>query len=78
MTEAVEQWEQARRRAPRNAADRAGRTASTPSRSTFGLKLAGWASSSTADDARVARALDEMRVGKLSGAVGTYAPPIPS
>ncbi len=40
---------------------------------TFGLKLAGWAFELDRTRARVSRALDEMRVGKLSGAVGTYA-----
>src|SRR5690348_7096328 len=40
---------------------------------TFGLKLAGWAFELDRGRRRVARALEEMRVGKLSGAVGTYA-----
>jgi adenylosuccinate lyase len=40
---------------------------------TFGLKLAGWAFELDRNRARVRRALDGMRVGKLSGAVGTYA-----
>ena len=40
---------------------------------TFGLKLAGWAFELDRDRARVHRALDGMRVGKLSGAVGTYS-----
>jgi len=40
---------------------------------TFGLKLAGWAFELERARKRVARALDGMRVGKLSGAVGTYA-----
>ena len=40
---------------------------------TFGLKLAGWAFELARGRARVARALEGMRVGKLSGAVGTYA-----
>jgi len=40
---------------------------------TFGLKLAGWAFELERDRARVQRALEGMRVGKLSGAVGTYA-----
>src|SRR3954465_13843826 len=40
---------------------------------TFGLKLAGWAFELDRDRTRVARALEGMRVGKLSGAVGTYA-----
>ena len=40
---------------------------------TFGLKLAGWAFELHRNRQRVARALEGMRVGKLSGAVGTYA-----
>src|SRR5919109_2008625 len=40
---------------------------------TFGLKLAGWAFELDRARARLARALEGMRVGKLSGAVGTYA-----
>ena len=40
---------------------------------TFGLKLAGWVFELDRGRRRVARALEEMRVGKLSGAVGTYA-----
>ena len=40
---------------------------------TFGLKLAGWAFALDRDRARVERALEGMRVGKLSGAVGQYA-----
>ena len=40
---------------------------------TFGLKLAGWAFELDRGRERVARALEGMRVGKLSGAVGTYA-----
>jgi adenylosuccinate lyase len=40
---------------------------------TFGLKLAGWAFELDRGRARVTRALEGMRVGKLSGAVGTYA-----
>ena len=40
---------------------------------TFGFKLAGWAFGLERDRARVARALETMRVGKLSGAVGTYS-----
>ena len=40
---------------------------------TFGLKLAGWAMELGRGRERVARALEGMRVGKLSGAVGTYA-----
>jgi adenylosuccinate lyase len=40
---------------------------------TFGLKLAGWAFELARGRERVVRALEGMRVGKLSGAVGTYA-----
>ncbi|MDQ2984013.1 MAG: adenylosuccinate lyase [Actinomycetota bacterium] len=40
---------------------------------TFGLKLAAWAFELDRAHTRVARALETMRVGKLSGAVGTYA-----
>jgi adenylosuccinate lyase len=40
---------------------------------TFGLKLAGWAFELDRNRHRLARALEGMRVGKLSGAVGTYA-----
>jgi len=40
---------------------------------TFGLKLVGWAFELDRGRRRLARALEEMRVGKLSGAVGTYA-----
>src|SRR6201997_1385579 len=40
---------------------------------TFGLKLAGWAFELERGRERIARALEGMRVGKLSGAVGTYA-----
>jgi adenylosuccinate lyase len=40
---------------------------------TFGLKLAGWAFQLARDRGRVEHALEAMRVGKLSGAVGTYA-----
>jgi adenylosuccinate lyase len=40
---------------------------------TFGLKVAGWAFELARGRERVARALEGMRVGKLSGAVGTYA-----
>jgi adenylosuccinate lyase len=39
----------------------------------FGAKLAGWAFEIDRDRERVARALEGMRVGKLAGAVGTYA-----
>ncbi len=44
---------------------------------TFGLKLLGWAFQLERDRARVDHALDGMRVGKLSGAVGTYATTTP-
>src|SRR5256885_13501970 len=40
---------------------------------TFGLKLANWYSEVTRDIARFERAAEEMRVGKFSGAVGTFA-----
>jgi adenylosuccinate lyase len=40
---------------------------------TFGLKLAGWAFELDRARTRIDRALDGMRVGKLSGAVGTYS-----
>jgi adenylosuccinate lyase len=40
---------------------------------TFGLKLAGWAFELVRARERVIRALEGMRVGKLSGVVGTYA-----
>jgi adenylosuccinate lyase len=40
---------------------------------TFGLKLAGWAFELDRGRDRLTRALEGMRVGKLSGAVGTYA-----
>ena len=40
---------------------------------TLGAKLAGWAFEVERDRGRVARALEGMRVGKLAGAVGTYA-----
>ena len=40
---------------------------------TFGLKLAGWAFELDRNRARLERALEGMRVGKLSGAVGTYS-----
>ena len=40
---------------------------------TFGLKLAGWAFELDRDRARLERGLEGIRVGKLSGAVGTYA-----
>ena len=40
---------------------------------TFGLKLANWYSETGRDIERFARASEEMRVGKFSGAVGTFA-----
>jgi len=40
---------------------------------TFGLKLVGWAFALDRDRERVARAVEGLRVGKLSGAVGQYA-----
>ncbi len=40
---------------------------------TFGAKLAGWAFELERDRARLARALEGMSVGKLSGTVGVYA-----
>jgi adenylosuccinate lyase len=40
---------------------------------TFGAKLAGWAFELHRDRARLVDALEGMRVGKLAGAVGTYA-----
>ena len=40
---------------------------------TFGLKLVGWAFELDRGRVRISRALEGMRVGKLSGAVGTYA-----
>ena len=40
---------------------------------TFGLKLAGWGFALERDRARLERALEGLRVGKLSGAVGQYA-----
>src|SRR4051794_6090846 len=44
---------------------------------TFGLKLVGWAFELDRGRRRLARALEGMRVGKLSGAGGTYAAPDP-
>ena len=44
---------------------------------TFGLKLAGWAFQLARDRRRVESALEGMRVGKLSGAVGTYSATTP-
>jgi len=40
---------------------------------TFGLKLAGWAFQLARERRRVEQAVEGLRVGKLSGAVGTYA-----
>jgi adenylosuccinate lyase len=40
---------------------------------TFGLKLAGWAFVLDRDRERLTRSLEGLRVGKLSGAVGTYS-----
>jgi adenylosuccinate lyase len=40
---------------------------------TFGLKLAGWATELARGRERLRRALEGVRVGKLSGAVGSYA-----
>ena len=40
---------------------------------TFGLKLAGWAFELDRNRSRLERALEGIRVGKLSGAVGTYS-----
>jgi adenylosuccinate lyase len=40
---------------------------------TFGLKLAGWAFELARGRERLGRALDGVRFGKLSGAVGTYS-----
>jgi adenylosuccinate lyase len=44
---------------------------------TFGLKLLGWVFQLDRDQVRLERALTGMRVGKLSGAVGTYATTTP-
>jgi adenylosuccinate lyase len=44
---------------------------------TFGLKLAGWAFQLARDRRRVDSAVEGLRVGKLSGAVGTYATTTP-
>jgi adenylosuccinate lyase len=44
---------------------------------TFGLKLVGWAFQLARDRRRVENALDGMRFGKLSGAVGTYSATTP-
>jgi adenylosuccinate lyase len=40
---------------------------------TFGLKMASWAFELARDEARVAAAREAVAVGKISGAVGTYA-----
>lgn len=40
---------------------------------TFGLKLAGWAFELSRDEQRLSAARETVSVGKLSGAVGTYA-----
>jgi adenylosuccinate lyase len=40
---------------------------------TFGLKVAGWYAEASRNRARLAAAKEEMRFGKISGAVGTYA-----
>src|SRR5207245_297878 len=40
---------------------------------TFGLKLAGWAFELDRNRTRLEHAIEGMRVGKLSGAVGTYS-----
>jgi adenylosuccinate lyase len=40
---------------------------------TFGLKLASWAFELARDRERLTRSLGDLRVGKLSGAVGTYS-----
>jgi adenylosuccinate lyase len=45
---------------------------------TFGLKLANWYAENKRNRNRLAYAAEEMRVGKLSGAVGTYAHLSPS
>jgi adenylosuccinate lyase len=44
---------------------------------TFGLKLAGWAFQLARDHRRLEHAVEGLRVGKLSGAVGTYASTAP-
>jgi adenylosuccinate lyase len=51
-----------------------GRTHGMPAEvTTFGAKLAGWWHQLRRDLVRVTHAVDEIRVGKLSGAVGTYS-----
>ena len=62
--------------APRSTARRsrsAARTASTPSRRRSGSSSPAGRSGSSATARGVERALEGMRVGKLSGAVGTYS-----
>ncbi|MGH3078855.1 MAG: lyase family protein, partial [Gaiellaceae bacterium] len=44
---------------------------------TFGLKLAGWAFQLARERRRLEHAVEGLRVGKLSGAVGTYASTTP-
>jgi adenylosuccinate lyase len=44
---------------------------------TFGLKLAGWAFELLRDEERLAAAHEAVSVGKISGAVGTYAHVLP-
>ncbi len=44
---------------------------------TFGLKLTGWAFQLARDRRRLEQAVEGLRVGKLSGAVGTYASTTP-
>ena len=52
----------------------AGRTHGVHAESTtFGVKLAGWAFELARDRDRMRRARDQVAVGKLSGAVGTYS-----
>ncbi|EFK97857.1 Adenylosuccinate lyase, partial [sediment metagenome] len=51
-----------------------GRTHGMPAEvTTFGAKLAGWWHQLHRDRVRLAAAVDDIRVGKLSGAVGTYS-----
>lgn len=51
-----------------------GRTHGMPAEvTTFGAKLAGWWHQLQRDARRVGTAVEEIRVGKLSGAVGTYS-----
>ncbi len=51
----------------------AARTASTPSRRRFGIKLAGFAFEAQRNVERLERAFAQAAVGALSGAVGTYS-----